>query len=199
MTAPALFDTAPTVPAPVTAGAGPAPLVIGLDLSLTSTGVAGDGWTDRIYPGTRLRGDARLDWLEQQVISFIRSADLVAMEGPSYGHGAMAGHEELAWLRCAVRLYCHRHHLPYAVIPPSSLKLYVAGYGKASKGEIRSAIADRYGIHTEGGGRYDMADAYGVLAAARDWAGHPLATVPERNRRALGGCQWPDPEAVTTR
>lgn len=198
MTAPALFDTAPTAPAPASAGAGPAPLVIGLDLSLTSTGVAGHGWTDRIYPGTRHRGDARLNWLEQQVISCIRSADLVAMEGPSYGHGAMAGHEELAWLRCAVRLYCHRHHIPYAVIPPSSLKLYVAGYGKATKGEVRTAVADRYGIHTEGGGRYDMADAYGVLAAARDWAGHPLAQVPERNLRALAGCQWPDREAVAS-
>ncbi|MCI0386196.1 hypothetical protein [Streptomyces sp. CNQ085] len=204
-----LFDTttpdstptpAPVVPALPAGPADPAaPLVIGLDLSLTSTGTAGEGWADRIYVGDRFRGDIRMDWLEQQVISYIRHADMVAMEGPSYGHGAMAGHEELAWLRCAIRLYCHRQHIPYAVIPPSSLKLYVAGHGKATKGEIRSAVADRYGIHTEGGGRYDMADAYGVFAAARDWLGFPLAEVPERQRRALDGCQWPDRDTVVTR
>ncbi|MFI0915222.1 hypothetical protein [Streptomyces abikoensis] len=177
-------------PALTSAGAGPRPLVIGLDLSLTSTGIAGHGWTDRIR--TKLRGDTRLAFLETQVAGFIRHADLVAMEGPSYGHGALAGHEDLAGLRVLVRRYCHRHSIPYAVIPPTSLKLYVAGYGRATKGEIRSAIADRYGVHTEGAARYDEADAYGAMAAAYDWLGHPLAAVPDTHARALAGCQWPD-------
>ncbi|WP_225840268.1 hypothetical protein [Streptomyces sp. NK08204] len=193
----ALFDLAPEVPAtPVVAGP-PAPFtIIALDLSLTCTGIAGVGWTDRIR--TKLRGDERLAYLETEIASFIRTADMVAMEGPSYGHGAMAGHEELAGLRILVRRYCHRHQLPYAVIPPSSLKLYTAGRGNATKGEVRSAVADRYGIHTEGAGRYDMADAYGALAAASDWLGQPLADVPARNRAALAGCQWPDREAMTS-
>jgi Holliday junction resolvasome RuvABC endonuclease subunit len=195
VTTPTLFDS--EVPAATTA-AGPRPLVvIALDLSLTCTGVAGVGWTD--YIRTKLRGDERLAYLESEIASFIRCADLVAMEGPSYGHSGPKFHEDLAGLRVLVRRYCHRHKLPYAVVPPSSLKLYTAGRGNATKGEVRSAIADRYGVHTEGAGRYDMADAYGALAAANDWLGQPLATVPERNRRALDGCQWPDREAVTTR
>lgn len=186
----------PEVPA-APAAAGPRPLVIGLDLSLTCTGVAGDGWTD--YIRTKLRGDERLAYLEDAVASFIRSADMVAMEGPSYGHGGQGGHEDLAGLRVLVRRYCHRHQIPYAVIPPASLKLYVAGRGNATKGEVRSAVADRYGVHTEGVGRYDQADAYGVLAAASDWLGQSLGPVPERNGRALAGCQWPDREQVTAR
>ncbi|HEX5567407.1 MAG TPA: hypothetical protein VFY14_10875 [Streptomyces sp.] len=201
MTTPALFP-APhpsSVPGPTPRTAGPAPLVIGLDLSLTSTGVAGEGWTDRIYPGDKLRGDARLDLLEIRLADFIRNADLVAVEGPSYGHSGPRLHEDLVYLRGWLRRYCYHHHIPYAVVPPSSLKLYVAGYGKASKGEIRTHIRARYGIETEGGGRYDMSDAYGALAAARDWLGYPLAPVPERNREALDGCQWPDREAVVTR
>jgi Holliday junction resolvasome RuvABC endonuclease subunit len=189
---------APVVPAPTAGAAGPTPLVIALDLSLTSTGIAGEGWTDHIRT-KQLRGDERLDYLERGIASFIRSADLVATEGPSYGHSGVRLHEDLVYLRGWVRRYCYRHQIPYAVVPPSSLKLYAAGYGKASKGEIRSAIADRYSVHTEGPARYDEADAYGVLAAARDWLGHPLAEVPERQRRALDGCQWPDREAVTAR
>jgi hypothetical protein len=44
-----------------------------------------------------------------------------------------------------------------------------------------------------------MADAYGALAAASDWLGQPLASVPDKNRGALAGCQWPEREAVTAR
>lgn len=170
------------------------PLVIGLDLSLTCTGVAGADWTDKIR--TPLRGDARLQYLEDAVATYIRSADLVAMEGPSYGHAGPRFHEDLAGLRVIVRRYCHRHGIPYAVIPPSNLKLYTAGRGNATKGEVRSAVADRYGVHTEGPGRYDQADAFGAVAAALDWLGCPLAPVPDRNRTALGGCTWPAPVPV---
>lgn len=196
MTAPTLFDS--EVPAATTA-AGPSAqlVVIGLDLSLTCTGVAGIGWTDRIR--TKLRGDERLAYLEAEIVSCIRVADLVVMEGPSFGHSGPRFHEDLAGLRVLVRRYCHQHQLPYAVVPPSNLKLYTAGRGNATKGEVRSAIADRYDVHTEGAGRYDQADAYGALAAASDWLGQPLAAVPERNAKALAGCQWPEREAVQAR
>jgi Holliday junction resolvasome RuvABC endonuclease subunit len=172
-------------------------VVVALDVSLTCTGVAGAGWTDRIR--TKLRGDERLAYLETEIASFIRAADMVAMEGPSYGHSGPRFHEDLAGLRVLVRRYCHRHDIPYALVPPSNLKLYVTGRGNAAKGEVRSAIADRYDVHTEGVGRYDMADAYGALAAASDWLGQPLASVPDKNRGALAGCQWPEREAVTSR
>lgn len=185
------------IPAAI-ASAGPRPLtVVALDVSLTCTGVAGVGWTDRIR--TKLRGDARLAYLTTEIASFIRNADLVAMEGPSYGHSGPRFHEDLAGLRVLVRQYCHQHGIPYALVPPSNLKLYVTGRGNAAKGEVRSGIADRYDVHTEGVGRYDMADAYGALAAASDWLGQSLAEVPERNATALAGCQWPDREAVTAR
>jgi Holliday junction resolvasome RuvABC endonuclease subunit len=183
----------PTTPAAGLPAARPAavtrPLVVGLDLSLTCTGVAGADWTDHIR--TKLRGDARLGYLEAQVASFIKAANLVVMEGPSYGHANLAGHEDLAGLRVLVRRYCWRNSIPYAVMPPASLKLYASGRGNATKGEVRSAVADRYGIHTEGAGRYDEADALTAAAAGLDWLGYPLAPVPERNARALDGCQWP--------
>lgn len=170
--------------------AGPRPLVIGLDLSLTCTGIAGADWTDKIR--TPLRGDARLAYLEDTIASFIRAADMVAMEGPSFGHAGPRFHEDLAGLRVIVRRYCHRHRVPYAVMPPSNVKLYAAGRGNATKGEVRSAVADRYGIRTEGPGRYDEADAFTTVAAAYDWLGMPLADVPDRNRTALAGVAWPE-------
>lgn len=175
------------LPAAVT---NPRPLVIGLDLSLTSTGVAGEGWSDKVR--TKLRGDARMRALKQAVASFIRAADLVVMEGPSYGHGSLAGHEELAGLRSIVKLYCYEHHIPYAVMPPSCLKVYATGYGKASKDGVRAAVTARYGHVTEGGAKYDEADAYTAMAAGYHWLGQPLKSVPESHRRGLDGCTWPE-------
>jgi Holliday junction resolvasome RuvABC endonuclease subunit len=193
-----LFDVTAATPTPSgIAAPGPRPLVIGLDLSLTCTGIASPNWTDKIR--TKLRGDARLAYLEDAIAGVLTVADMVAMEGPSFGHGALAGHEDLAGLRVLIRRYCHRRGIPYAVIPPSSLKLYAAGRGNASKGEVRSAVADRYGIHTEGPSRYDEADAYTAVAAAYDWLGYPLAAVPERNRGALAGCAWPNSAPMAAR
>ncbi|WP_327169514.1 hypothetical protein [Streptomyces subrutilus] len=173
-----------------TAGTSPRPLVVGLDLSLTSTGIAGDGWTANIR--TKTRGDARIRILQIGIADYIKAADLVVMEGPSFGHGAQAGHEELAGLRVIVRQYCYRHHIPYAVIPPASLKVYATGNGRASKDGVRAAITDRYGYLTEGAARYDEADAYAAMAAGYDWLGHPLRALPESHRRALAGCKWPE-------
>jgi len=166
------------------------PLVVGLDLSLTSTGIAGDGWTANVR--TKTRGDARLRTLQIAIADYIKAADLVVMEGPSYRHAHLAGHEDLAGLRVIVRQYCYRHHIPYAVMPPSSLKVYATGNGRASKDGVRAAITDRYGYLTEGTARYDEADAYAAMAAGYDWLGQPLKSVPESHRRALKGCAWPE-------
>jgi Holliday junction resolvasome RuvABC endonuclease subunit len=166
------------------------PLVIGLDLSLTCTGIAGAGWTEHIRPTTR--GHQRLAFLLDEIGTFIRAADLAVIEGPSFGGGVKHRHEDLAGLRVMVRQWCWTHHIPYAVVPPSCRALYAAGRGNASKGEVRTTVAERYGIELEGRARYDEADAYALLAMGLDWLGHPLAAVPEKNATALTGCQWPE-------
>ena len=195
MSTPTLFNQTPAAGLPTARPAAvTTPLVIGLDLSLTCTGVAGAGWSDIIH--TKRRGDDRLHYLATAIGDMIKRADLVVMEGPSFGHGAMAGHEELAGLRILVRQYCFRHRIPYGVVPPSCLKLYAAGRGNATKGEVRSGVADRYGHHTEGVGRYDQADAYTAMAMGLHHLGHPLAPAPDRAVAVLDKCAWPQVVAV---
>ncbi|WP_326597766.1 hypothetical protein [Streptomyces sp. NBC_01803] len=171
------------------------PLVIGADLSLTCTGLAGAGWTDFVRP-KNLKGHPRLAHLVDHIGDFIRNADLVVFEGPSYGNGVRHRHEDLAGLRVMLRHWCWKRGIPYAVVPPSNRAMYATGRGNASKGEVRTAITDRYGIELDGPARYDRADAYALLAAGLHHLGHPLAPVPERNATALAGCQWPDTEGL---
>lgn len=172
------------------------PKVVGLDLSLTCTGVAGEGWTDTIRPRTGLRGHPRLAWIIGRVTDHIRGAELVVIEGPSFGAGVAHRHEDLAGLRVMVRHACWRRHIPYAVVPPSCRALYATGKGSGSKGAVRDAVRTRYGIECDGPGRYDQADAYVLLAMGLHHLGWPLAIVPDTHRRGLDGSQWPDTEGL---
>jgi hypothetical protein len=188
---------------PVPAGhpqSSAAPLVIGLDLSLSSTGVAGDGWADALR--TKDRGHDRLDWLCREIAERVRAADLVVVEGPAYGRGAQGGHHELAgfWWMVVHNLWTQR--IPYAVVNPHSRTIYAVGRAnpaqehprekraRIAKGMVRDAAAARYGVECEGPGRYDQADALILAAMGLDWLGHPLAEVPLTHRRALDGVDW---------
>ncbi|MFJ8430389.1 hypothetical protein ACIQ9P_03695 [Kitasatospora sp. NPDC094019] len=180
------------------------PLVIGLDLSLTSTGIAGVDWADALRPKTGLRGHGRLDWHLREITERVRRADLVVVEGAAYGHGAQAGHHELAGLWWMVTQELWRRRIPYAQVPPAALKIYACGVAnpakehpkevraRVSKGMVRDAVAARFGLECEGAGRYDKADACTLAHMGRDWLGRPAVALPEQHRRALAGAAWPD-------
>lgn len=191
-----LFDLTPQAPAATTV-AGPRPLVIGADLSLRSTGIGSADWTDNVRTKPSMTGHPRLAYLMQEIGSFLKNADLVVLEGPSYGHAGQGGHEELAWLRGTVQHWLWRREIPYAIVSPSTLKLFFAGHGHASKALMREAAERWYGRTFEGPAAGDECDAFALAAAGYAWLGFPLAEVPERQAAALAGCQWPEREAVT--
>lgn len=189
-------------PAAVTA----TPLVIGLDVAMGTSGVAGPGWTDHVHCNAadqHKRFAAQLEGLA----SFYRNADFVVIEGAAYSKNNQ-GADALAAMRWMVRHDLWKRQIPYTVITPSKRLTYATGTtvhrdetgarikGVALKGLVRSAVAERYGIHTEGPARYDEADAYVMLAMGMHWLGLPLAAVPARHAAALDGCSWPDREAV---
>jgi Holliday junction resolvasome RuvABC endonuclease subunit len=192
-----LFDLQPQAPAATTA-AGPRPLVIGGDLSLKSTGLGSADWTDAVRTKA-MRGHPRLAFLMQEIGSFLRNADLVVLEGPSYGHAGQGGHEELAGLRIMVQHWLWRREIPYAIVPPSSLKLFFAGYGKASKAQMRATAEQVYGRTFEGPAANDECDGFALAAAGYHWLGFPLAEIPAEWSAALAGCQWPERAAVIAR
>jgi hypothetical protein len=199
--APAPAGAAPAI---TPAAAGPVPLVIGLDLALVLSGIAGLGWTQHINSGT-LRAEQRLDHVVQTAASYYRNADFVTLEGPSYGNALQAGHDELAALRWMVRRDLWKRGIPYAVIPPSGRIIFALGNArpkdpatgkpvtaKQSKAMVRDAVAAQYGIECEGRARYDQADAYVLLAMGLAHLGHPQAQLPDTHTRALTGVNWPE-------
>ena len=180
--------------------------VVGLDLSLASTGMSDGQSAHAIQTTADTPVEARLDALVVGVTSFVRSptqwtdkhpygtwADLVVIEGPAFSrHGP--GHEELAALRLMVRHRLWRLEVPFAVVTPTTLKKYVTGSGTATKQDMVSAVHDRYGVDLIGvkvkDGRYDRADAYCLAALGYDHVGQPLGEAA--HRASLDAVEWPD-------
>lgn len=207
MTAPTLFNTeTPAAPA----AAGPRPLVIGVDPSLTSLGIAGADWADAVRP-KGLTGHTRLAWLLSDVKDRTKAADLVVMEGPAYGQQLQAGHHERAGLWWAIAHLLWKADIPYAVANPHNRTIYATGSAvpakdqprekraRVAKGMVCSFVTEQLGIWCEGPGKYDAADAAVFAAMGLDWLGYPLLALPQQQRRALDGVHWPTQTVAAAR
>lgn len=200
MSTPTLFDQTPAVGLSPSPAAVTQPLVIALDVAMGTTGVAGVGWTDHVHATAKGQHE-RFAFQLEGCASFYRNADFVVIEGAAYSKNNQ-GADALAAMRWMVRHDLWKRSIPYAVITPSKRITYATGTtvhydetgarikGDALKGMVRSAVAERYGIETEGKWRYDEADAYVLLAMAYDHLGMPLADVPPTHSRAVAGCDW---------
>ncbi|MDX3074590.1 hypothetical protein [Streptomyces sp. MI02-7b] len=167
--------------------------VAGLDISLTSTGVATLGGTIAI-PTTGRRRDTlverrtRLRHIADTVVTEVGTVDLACIEGPSHHSvgGSVWDRGGLWWLVVDALV---AREIPVAVIPPMSRAKYATGKGNARKAAVLDAAQRRYGAVCA---TDDEADALVLRAMGLDWLGQPLTEVPEGHRAALGGCQWPD-------
>ncbi len=111
--------------------------VVGIDPSLTSTGIAlPDGLTIAIQP-RKLRGPERLAHLAAAVRWASISADLAVIEG--YAFGSKYRREALGELGGVIRTSLWENRVPFVEIPPPTLKLFATGNGKASKDEVAEA------------------------------------------------------------
>lgn len=175
--------------------AGPAPKVIGLDLSLTSTGVACNrGWVERIRTGPNPNVFERLRVIAGTVASFASGADLIVVEGLAMGsqtgqHLTRAGMWHVVMENLDARGY------RWAQVPPATLKKYATGKGNAGKDEVLAAVIRRFpNVEVRGN---DEADALVLAAMGADHLGFPMVDMPAVNRGALAKVDWGLPDATS--
>jgi crossover junction endodeoxyribonuclease RuvC len=195
--------------------------VIGLDLSLTCTGVAvatEDGAvTDRITstPARRVpKGDPlltiperalRLDGIVDEIVDHARGADLVVVEAPAYDSKSPHTHERSGlWWLVVWRLWAR--NVTVVEVTTGGVKRYATGRGGASKDDVLSAVIRRY-PHVDVNGN-DEADALILAAMGARHLGHPLerpvpgrplfpgSPLPKVCLAAMDAVHWPDREAI---
>jgi crossover junction endodeoxyribonuclease RuvC len=184
--------------------------VVGIDLSLTSTGVAvatQDGAvTDRITSkpvkdATLQDRATRLTNLRREIVAHCGAADLVIIEGPSYG--STTGHQhDRAGLWWMVVSFLSMTHNVVEVAPKTRMR-YATGKGNASKDDVLSAVIRRY--HTVDVNGNDEADALVLAAMGARHLGHPIEPaadrigpnrIPLENLAAMGAVHWPNPDRI---
>jgi crossover junction endodeoxyribonuclease RuvC len=186
--------------------------VVGLDLSLTSTGVAAVGETGYAFV-VRVRSKApttvrhprtgkptqasllqrheRLNSLAHRIVEAAAPAPLlVVVEQPAFSQTAGQQHDRsgLWWL--VVRRFLSAE-VPVVEVTPGQLKRYATGSGSAGKDEVLAAVVRRYGGVEVANN--DEADALVLASMGARYLGFPIdEPLPKANASALDGVHWPE-------
>lgn len=169
-------------------------MIIGLDLSLTATGIAwcndDDHATTTLRPPSKMRGGERLHWIIGQIARRgLFEADMVLVEElPTYGqHGNTA--TKMAELHGVVKYEMFRQcgRTPTMVIA-SQLKTLATGAGNSKKVAVLIAARERLRYQ---GDDDNQADALWLLQLGLHHVGHPAAVkLPASHMRALDKVAW---------
>ena len=134
--------------------------VIGLDLSLTSTGIAmPDGSTDVI--SVNQKDVLRLISLRNAIMEKINQYKhpIVVLEGYSFAQRNSNAHS-LGELGGVVKTALVEADCTLVVVAPTQRAKFATGKGNASKAEVVSSISARTGIVWSGKGADDKVDAW---------------------------------------
>jgi Holliday junction resolvasome RuvABC endonuclease subunit len=169
------------------------PPVIGLDLSITATGIADvDGSTSVVKTDSGHK-DQRLNQIRDAVWSAIRTAPsglfVVIEDLPTNAKAAGI----TGMVHGAIRLLLIDLTVPYVLVTAASLKKYATGNGGADKVKMGVAALKRFGREF---GDDNQCDAFWLRAMALDAFGAPLVPMPAAQRATLAKVSWPEAVAA---
>jgi len=178
-------------------------LIAGIDLSLTSTGIAlvttqpdADGHTKRIESKGHAKAslaqrNTRLTRLAKAITDEAGGADLVVIEGPSFGQTRQGGQHDRAglwWI--VVNLLREEYSSTVVEVPPACRARYATGKGNAAKDMVLASVVKRYADWDVTGN--DVADSLVLAAMGARHLGHPIETsLPTTHLAAMAGVAWP--------
>lgn len=177
------------------------PRVVGLDVSMSSTGIAWShrGETTRITTkkNKNLPHDGIHERLETLTIECQRAAagcDLAVIETANYGapaRGQSSTYHQLAgfWWHAAQAVW--RAGIPYARVAPSSLKLYATGNGGSATDKKAMLAAARAAFPRIPVANHDAADALWLAALGSEALGRPLVRGTPRQRAVAHQIELP--------
>lgn len=139
-------------------------IVLGLDLSLTGTGMCvvqtgsrdGKGLLATINTTAKTRTEDRLITIRRTIGQASSGVDAAIIEGLSYGSvgGAQAERSALHWM---VRVDLYQLGIPYVIVTPMSLKKFVCGTAKAEKSMMIREVFRRWGVEAANDNEADAA------------------------------------------
>jgi len=167
---------------------------VGCDFGLRKSGIVllNDGFQiesqNLIRIPETVKGAQRLVDIERGFDSIITPYRTEKMEVfvEGYAYGAKYQRESLAELGGVIRRYLHLARLNFWIIPPTSLKLFVTGTGKATKNYMKKCTKENWGEIFKSD---DVCDAYGMsqlgMNIMRTLNGEPRAHLEKTQLRVI--------------
>jgi len=139
---------------------------IGIDLSLTGTGIIVLDWFGKIAEQELISTtpkeeiENRITSIGEKVIGIVNKYpnSEISMEGLSHG-SASDSMLELAALHYYVRILLKNQNLSFEVLPPTSLKKFLTGKGHAKKNLMLLYVYKKYGEEFQDD---NLADSYAL-------------------------------------
>lgn len=161
--------------------------VIGLDLSITASGVAhSDGRLTTIAPRATMK-DRRLAVIKGVITRMVRDEgpDLAVIEDlPTHAHSAgITGMVHGVARYALIETGC-----PYALVTPAALKKFATGRGNANKSDMRMALFKRTDADV---GDDNQVDAAWLRYAGLHALGQPAFALPKIHTAGLEKVAWP--------
>lgn len=162
---------------------------VGIDLSLTSTGICNLGSPSII--STKSKGPERLSSVSKEVLNYCLNIknSFVLIEGYSFASRNSQAHS-IGELGGCVRMLLWESNIPFIEIPPKCRAKFATGKGNAGKSEVISSISAKTGIVWSGPGADDMCDAWVLEEMGLARVGKSQYDWPLTNMSALDNVDW---------
>ena len=163
--------------------------IIGLDLSLTSTGFSIDGATGII--ASKNKGSSRLSEITKKILDLCinNNIDLAVIESYSFASRNSQAHS-IGELGGCVRMTLWDNGIPYIDVPPTCRAKFATGKGNASKNEVISHISAKMGMVWQNPGADEQCDAWILEQMAKTKCGLSEISWPAANIDALNKVDW---------
>lgn len=162
--------------------------IVGLDLSLTSTGIC-FGSDEFEALSTKLKGTERLEFYEWEIRNRLNGNDYVVLEDYAYAKRGTHAYS-LGELGGVIKLSLYDRKISLTVVAPTARAKFATGRGNASKSEVVSAVSARTGIEFKGPGADDMVDAFVLREMGLHAFGIGEFDWPKQNLSVLEKVNW---------
>lgn len=164
--------------------------IIGVDLSLTSTGLAlPKNRLEVVQPKTK--GVTRLFAIRKEINEYIaqHSNPIIMLEGYSFAQRNSQAHS-IGELGGVMKLSWYENDWKVVLVPPTVRAKFATGRGNASKSEVVSAVSARTGMTFDGKGADDKCDAWILQQMGMVATGQSKVKWPKNHLAALESVDW---------
>lgn len=159
--------------------------VVGLDLSITATGLCHPNGTTRTVKTRDKDKDVRLQIIRNAALEDAFMCDLAMIEEWVGSFAAAV----MGMVHGTVRTTLMDHGVPYVLVPPSTLKKFATGNGKSDKSGMAVAAFKRAGAEFADD---NQCDAWWLRVAGLYLLGEPPFGLPKVQVDALNVLTLPD-------